>query len=98
MGPELLPLLCLHKLATITPRPGLIRWHYLQWIIQKFAHPNYKSLQHIHYSELVLPMEEDSDDEGICSKYDWPSAPLDLGRAMLGTIEVCEEQQRVVAE
>ena len=43
-------------------------------------------------------MEEDSDDEGICSKYDWPSAPLDLGRAMLGTIEVCEGQQRVVAE
>jgi hypothetical protein len=43
-------------------------------------------------------MEEDSDDEGTYSKYDWPSAPLDLGRAMSETIEVREEQQRVVAE
>jgi hypothetical protein len=41
---------------------------------------------------------EDSDDEGTYSEYDWPSAPLDLGRAMSETIEVREEQQRGVAE
>ena len=43
-------------------------------------------------------MEEDLDDEGTYSSYDWPSALLDVGRAMSETIEVREEQQRVVAE
>ena len=80
------------------PPPGLIRWHYLQCVIRKFAHTDYRSLQHIYYPELDLPMEGDSDDNGTDSEHEWPSAPLDLRRAMLETAEVREEQQRVVAE
>ncbi|KAJ6544081.1 hypothetical protein B0H19DRAFT_1169558 [Mycena capillaripes] len=37
------------------PPPGLLRWHYLQCIIKKFVHADYKSLQNIAYSELPLP-------------------------------------------
>ena len=80
------------------PPPGLFRWHYLQCVIRKFAHTDYRSLQHIYHSELDLPIEGDSDDEGTDSEFEWPSAPLDLGRAMLETIDAREEQRRVVAE
>ena len=52
------------------PPPGLIRWHYLQCVIRKFAHTDYRSLQHIYYSELDLPMEGDSDDEGTDSEFE----------------------------
>ena len=63
------------------PPPGLIRWHYLQCVIRKFAHSDYKNLQNIHYCELSLPMEGDSDDVGTDSEFEWPSAALDRGRA-----------------
>jgi hypothetical protein len=80
------------------PPPGLIRWHYLQCVIRKFAHSDYKSLQNIASYELPLRMEGDSDDEGTDSDYEWPSAVLDRGRAMQTAIEDGEERQRSVAE
>jgi hypothetical protein len=55
------------------PPPGLIRWHYLQCVIRKFAHSDYRDLQNVYYSELPLGMEGDSDNEGIDSEYEWPS-------------------------
>jgi hypothetical protein len=80
------------------PPPGLIRWHYLQCVIRKFAHPDYRGLQNISHYELFLKMEGDSDDEDTDSDYEWPSAPLDRGRAMQTTMEHGEERQRFVAE
>jgi hypothetical protein len=79
------------------PPPGLIRWHYLQCVIRKFAHSEYRNLQNIYYFELPLRMEGDSDDEGTDSEYEWPSAALDRGRAMQAEIERQEERQRFVA-
>jgi len=73
---------------------GLFRWHYLQCVIRKFAHTDYRNMQYINYSELPLRMEDDSDD----GEPDWPSAPLDYGRAMQAMIEEFKEQQRAVAE
>src|SRR6266436_7776465 len=64
------------------PPPGLLRWHYLQCVVRKFAHSDYKELQNISYYELPLRMEGDSDDEGTDSELEWPSAALDRGRAM----------------
>jgi hypothetical protein len=55
-------------------------------------------MQNIHYCELPLAMEGDSDDEGTDSEYEWPSAVLDRGRAMQTAIERREERQRFVAE
>jgi len=43
-------------------------------------------------------MEGDSDDEDTDSEPDWPSAPLDYGRAMQTMIGEFKEQQRAVAE
>jgi hypothetical protein len=80
------------------PPPGLIRWHYLQCVIRKFAHPDYRHLQNIQYYELPVPMEGDSDDDGTDSQYEWPSAALDRGRAMQMEIEHHEERQRSVAQ
>ena len=80
------------------PPPGLFRWHYLQCVIQRFAHAEYKNLQNIHYYELPLRMEGDSDDEGTDSDFQWPSAALDRGRAMQMEFEEHEERQRGVAE
>jgi len=48
------------------PPPGLIRWHYLQCVIRKFAHSDYRYIQNIHYCELPLAM--DSDYEGTDSE------------------------------
>lgn len=79
------------------PPPGLFRWHYLQCVIKKFAHSDYKSLQNIRYCELPLRMEGDSDDEDTDGEHDWPSAALDCGRAMQAEIEQDEERQRSVA-
>jgi len=31
--------------------------------IQKFAHPEYRHLQHVYYSKLFLQIEGDADDE-----------------------------------
>ena len=80
------------------PPPGLFRWHYLQCVIRKFAHDDYKNLQNIHYHELPLRMEGDSDDEGTDSEYEWPSAVFDRGRAMQMDIAEHEERQRLIAE
>jgi len=80
------------------PPPGLIRWHYLQCVIRKFAHSDYRNMQHIQYSELSLRMEGDSDDSDADSEPNWPSAPLDYGRAMQAMIGEFKEQQRAVAE
>ena len=80
------------------PPPGLIRWHYLQCVLQKFAHSDYKNLQNIYYYELPLQMEGDSDDEGTDSEFEWPSATLDRGQAMQAAIEDHEEHRRFVEE
>ncbi|KAJ7936647.1 hypothetical protein B0H13DRAFT_2303706 [Mycena leptocephala] len=64
------------------PPPGLIRWHYLQCVLKKFGHADYKTLPNIKYSELPLRMEGDSDDDGTDSEAEWPSAALDRGRAV----------------
>jgi len=82
------------------PPPGLIRWHYLQCVIRKFAHSDYRSLQNIHYCMLPLRMEGDSDDEGTDSdsEHEWPSAALDRGRAVQMAIEDHEEHRRLVGE
>jgi len=80
------------------PPPGLIRWHYLQCVIQKFAHSDYRSLQNIYYYELPLRMEGDSDDEGTDSDFEWPSAAFDRGRAMQAAVEHHEERQRFVED
>ena len=65
------------------PPPGLFRWHYLQCVIRKFAHSDYKNIQNICHYELPMKMEDDSDgeDEYTDSDNDWPSAPLDKERA-----------------
>ena len=56
-------------------------------------------MQHINYFELPLRMEGDSDDEDTDdSEPNWPSAPLDYGRAMQAMIGEFKEQQRAVAE
>ena len=43
-------------------------------------------------------MEGDSDDSDADSEPNWPSAPLDYGRAMQAMIGEFKEQQRAVAE
>ncbi|KAI0283404.1 hypothetical protein BGY98DRAFT_952261 [Russula aff. rugulosa BPL654] len=82
------------------PPPGLLRWHYLQCVIRKFAHSDYKNLQNISYCELSLKMEGDSEDEdeGTDSECEWPSVTLDRGRAMQMAVEDREVLKRVVAE
>jgi hypothetical protein len=84
-------------MAPSTP-PGLLRWHYLQCVLRKFAHSEYKNLQNISYYELPLRMEGDSEDEGTDSECEWPSAALECGRAMQMAVEDCEARKRVVAE
>jgi len=74
------------------PPPGLIRWHYLQCVIRKFAHSDYENLPNIYYCELPLRMEGDSDDEGTDGEYEWPSAALDRGRAMEAETKQHEEK------
>src|SRR5260221_2423371 len=72
------------------PPPGLIRWHYLQCVIRKFAHSDYRNLPNIWHYELPLAMEGDSDNElneGTDSEFEWPTAALDRGRAMQMAIE-----------
>ena len=82
------------------PPLGLIRWHYLQCVIRKFAHPDYKAIQNIDYCELPLPKMGDSasddEDEGTDGDYGWPSAILDYGRARQAAIEDNEERQRLI--
>jgi len=79
------------------PPPGLIRWHYLQCVIRRFAHSDYKNLQNIRHYELPLEMDSDYD-ERTDSGHVWPSAALDRGRAMQMAIERRVERRRAVTE
>jgi len=86
------------------PPPGLIRWHYVQCVIRRFAHTDYRNLQHIVYYELPVRLEGDSDSEsnddgqgeGIDGGHDWPSAALDRGRAVQLEIEELEERKKYI--
>ncbi|KAJ6544088.1 hypothetical protein B0H19DRAFT_1076252 [Mycena capillaripes] len=80
------------------PPPGLLRWHYLQCIIKKFVHADYKNLQNIVYSELPCQMEGDSDDDGTDSEAEWPSAVWDRGQAVQVSIKDDEWRRRVIAD
>ncbi|KAJ7911576.1 hypothetical protein B0H13DRAFT_1614421, partial [Mycena leptocephala] len=80
------------------PPPGLFRWHYLQCVLKRFAHDDYKNLANINFSELPLRMEEDSDDDGTDSEAEWPSLGLDLGRDVENSLEEHEEHHRAVAK
>ena len=79
------------------PPPGLFRWHYLQCVLKRFAHDDYKNLENINFSELPLRMEGGSDDDGTDSEAEWPSLGLDLGRVVENSLEECEERHRAVA-
>ena len=100
-----MPLLHRHRASPPQPQhpsnppPGLIRWHYLQCVIRKFAHSDYENMQNIDYYELLLRKEEDSDDEGTNNNESgWPTAALDNGRAMQMDFQDHEERQRSVSE
>ena len=109
--PASIPLLHGHRASPPQPQhannppPSLIGWHYLQCVIQKFAHSDYKKLKNIFYCELPLRMEEDAygedtydedtDDE---DEPEWPTVALDHGRAMQMAIEDRKASERAVAE
>ncbi|KAF8191620.1 hypothetical protein K438DRAFT_1830836 [Mycena galopus ATCC 62051] len=80
------------------PPPGLFRWHYLQCVLRRFAHDDYKNLTNIYFSELPLRMEGDSDDEGTDSEAEWPSMGFDLGRGVEKSLEEREERHGAVAK
>ncbi|KAJ7457640.1 hypothetical protein B0H11DRAFT_2320084 [Mycena galericulata] len=46
-----------------TPPPGLLRWHYLQCVLRRFAHTDYTAYPGIVYPALPLRMEGDSDSD-----------------------------------
>ena len=102
--PESMPLLHGHRISPPQPQhpsnppPGLIRWHYLQCVIRKFAHSDYKNMQNIFYYELPIRKEGDSDDEGANNEHGWPTAVLDNGRAMQMEFQDYEERQRSISE
>ena len=79
------------------PPPGLFRWHYLQCVIKRFAHDDYKNLENIYFSELPLRMEGDSEDDGTDSELEWPSKVFDLGRVAGNSLKEREERNRAVA-
>ena len=79
------------------PPPGLFRWHYLQCVLKRFAHDDYKNLENINFPELPLRMEGDSDDDGTDSEAEWPSKGLDLGRVVENSLEEREERHQAVA-
>ncbi|KAJ7875310.1 hypothetical protein B0H14DRAFT_2343285, partial [Mycena olivaceomarginata] len=83
---------------TSNPPPGLLRWHYLQCVLDKFGHADYKALPNIHYSELPFRVYGDSDDEGTDSEGDWPSAALDRARALKATLEDETQRHSAVAD
>ncbi|KAF7360559.1 hypothetical protein MVEN_00787000 [Mycena venus] len=80
------------------PPPGLFRWHYLQCVLKRFAHDDYKNLANINFSGLPLRMEGDSDDDGTDSEAEWPSSGLDRGRDAENSLEEREECHRAVAK
>ncbi|KDR68408.1 hypothetical protein GALMADRAFT_1044290 [Galerina marginata CBS 339.88] len=81
------------------PPPGLFRWHYLQCVLKRFVHDDYKNLENINLPELPLRMDGDSDDDGTDSWAEWPSDPLalDLGSVVENGLEEREERHRAVA-
>ncbi|KAJ7485174.1 hypothetical protein B0H11DRAFT_2279429 [Mycena galericulata] len=85
------------QLANVPP-PGLLRWHYLQCVLKRFAHNDYKNLANINFFELPLRMEGDSDDDGTDSDLEWPSLGLDLGREFQNNLEEREERHQAVAK
>ncbi|KAJ7669630.1 hypothetical protein B0H14DRAFT_3072377 [Mycena olivaceomarginata] len=87
-----------HPQLAHNPPPGLIRWHYLQCVLKKFGHAEYKNLPNIRYSELPFRMEGDSDDDGTDSEAEWPSAALDRGRAVQASFEEKEHLHSVIAD
>ncbi|KAF8888723.1 hypothetical protein CPB84DRAFT_1684086 [Gymnopilus junonius] len=95
----------IHGLPASPPQPqlnnippaGLFHWHYLQCVLKRFAHDDYKNLENITFSELPLRMEGDSDDDGTDSEAEWPSKCLDLGRVVENSLEEREERHRAVA-
>ncbi|KAF8886883.1 hypothetical protein CPB84DRAFT_1749862 [Gymnopilus junonius] len=95
----------IHGLPASPPQPqlnnlppaGLFRWHYLQCVLKRFAHDDYKNLENINLSELPLRMEGDSDDDCMDSEAEWPSKSLDLGRVVENSSEEREEHHRAVA-
>ncbi|KDR67644.1 hypothetical protein GALMADRAFT_161443 [Galerina marginata CBS 339.88] len=82
---------------TNVPPPGLFRWHYLQCVLGRFAHDDYKNLENIYFYELPLRMEGDSEDDGTDSEAEWPSKGLDLGRVVENSLEESTERRRAVA-
>ncbi|KAJ7068681.1 hypothetical protein C8F01DRAFT_1118949 [Mycena amicta] len=79
------------------PPAGLLRWNYLQCVLAKFGHTDYKALPNIYYSELPFRAYGDSDDEGTDSEADWPSAVFDRARALKATLEDDAQRQSDVA-
>ncbi|KAJ7269355.1 hypothetical protein B0H12DRAFT_1044994, partial [Mycena haematopus] len=77
--------------ANNIPLPGLFRWHYLQCVLKRFAHDDYRNLANIDFSELPLRMEGDSDDDGTDSEAEWPSIGFDLARDVENRLEEREE-------
>lgn len=85
-----------HPLRNNIPPPGLFRWHYLQCVINRFGHGQYRHLQNIAFLELPFRMEGDSDDDGTDSDAQWPSMPLDLGRNVENSVVERAERHRAV--
>ncbi|KAF8998746.1 hypothetical protein BDZ89DRAFT_1251621 [Hymenopellis radicata] len=83
--------------AIHVPPAGLFRWHYLQCVLKKFANDDYRNLPNIHFSELPLRMEGDSDDDGTDSELEWPSKGFDLGRDVGNSLEEREEHHLATA-
>ncbi|KAJ7471448.1 hypothetical protein B0H11DRAFT_1369122 [Mycena galericulata] len=79
------------------PPAGLIRWHYLQCVLRRFAHADYKNLANIQYLELPIRMKGDSDNASTDSELDWPSAVFDRGRAVQAEREHDEERRSFTA-
>ena len=65
-------------------------------MLKRFAHDDFKNLPNIHFSELPLRMEGDSDDEGTDSEAEWPSKALDLGRDTNCSLEENEERRQAI--
>ncbi|KAJ7226303.1 hypothetical protein C8J57DRAFT_1731068 [Mycena rebaudengoi] len=95
----------LHGLPVTPPHPeradnppaGLFRWHYLQCVIRKFGHSQYKTLANISFSELALPMVRDSNEEETDSDGLGPTAAWDQGRAGYRELESEQAQNERIS-
>ncbi|KAF7301175.1 hypothetical protein MIND_00682000 [Mycena indigotica] len=86
--------------ATGLPPPGLFRWHYLQCVIKKFGHDDYKKMTNIAYPELPIKIvnEDDSDDEETDSDLEWPSKCWDVHRLKAAEQTEAAERHRGIAQ